>query len=47
MYYFKYPLNNTKEHMIVSTTRPETVFGDVALAVNPDDKLNSKYMVNC
>lgn len=44
MYYFKYPLNNSKEHMIVSTTRPETVFGDVALAVNPDDKLNSQYI---
>ncbi|EFA81199.1 hypothetical protein PPL_06036 [Heterostelium album PN500] len=30
--------NNNQESLIVSTTRPETLFGDTAIAVHPDDK---------
>lgn len=38
MYYFKYPFkNDASKHITVGTTRPETVFGDVAVAVNPND----------
>lgn len=37
-YYIKYKLINSEENIIVATTRPETMFGDVALAVNPDDE---------
>ncbi|WMC19669.1 MAG: valine--tRNA ligase [Enterobacteriaceae bacterium PC38] len=44
IWYFKYPLEknlktlNGKPYIIVSTTRPETILGDTALAVNPLDK---------
>ena len=37
-YYFIYPIVGTKEHLIVATTRPETMFGDVAVFVNPKDE---------
>ncbi len=37
-YYFKYPIVNSDEYLIVATTRPETMFGDVAVFVNPKDK---------
>ncbi|MCQ2380149.1 MAG: valine--tRNA ligase, partial [Victivallaceae bacterium] len=36
-YYFKYPLASGAGHLVVATTRPETMFGDTAVAVNPDD----------
>jgi len=37
--YIKYPLkSNPNQHIIVATTRPETMLGDVAVAVNPKDK---------
>ena len=39
LYYLKYPLkDNDKEFVIVATTRPETMLGDTAVAVNPKDK---------
>ncbi len=37
LYYIKYPLENSREHLVVATTRPETMLGDTALAVNPGD----------
>jgi valyl-tRNA synthetase len=38
MWYFKYPLENQKgEHVTIATTRPETMLGDVAIAVHPED----------
>lgn len=38
-WYIKYPLaDNPKEHIIIATTRPETMFGDTAVAVNPEDE---------
>jgi valyl-tRNA synthetase len=36
MYYFKYPLREGG-HLEVATTRPETILGDTAVAVHPDD----------
>ncbi len=36
-WYFRYPLENSKECLIIATTRPETILGDTALAVNPND----------
>ena len=36
-FYFKYPLVNSNEYLIVATTRPETMFGDVCVVVNPKD----------
>ena len=38
LYYIKYPFVNKKKGLIVATTRPETMFGDTAVAVNPDDE---------
>lgn len=32
------------EELIVATTRPETIFGDVALAVHPDDARFNQYI---
>ncbi len=37
LYYIKYPLTEEEGYVTVATTRPETMFGDVALAVNPND----------
>ena len=44
LWYLKYPINEKKtktkkqEYIIVATTRPETMLGDTAVAVNPKDK---------
>ncbi len=38
LYHIKYPVKESKEFIIVATTRPETMLGDVAIAVNPKDK---------
>ncbi len=44
MYYFRYPIVGTKEALIVATTRPETMFGDVCVVVNPTDERYQKYI---
>ncbi len=39
LYYLKYPISGENEKfVIVATTRPETMLGDTAVAVNPDDE---------
>jgi valyl-tRNA synthetase len=38
LYHIKYPVNGTKDFIIVATTRPETMLGDTGVAVNPDDE---------
>jgi len=37
LWYIKYPLEGSKESVTVATTRPETMLGDTAVAVNPKD----------
>jgi valyl-tRNA synthetase len=37
MYYIRYPFKDQKKGLTVATTRPETMFGDTAVAVNPND----------
>lgn len=45
LYYLKYPLkDNPREFISVATTRPETMLGDTAVAVNPKDKRYKKYV---
>lgn len=44
LYYLKYPLENSAEFIIVATTRPETMLGDSAVAVNPDDARYKNYV---
>ena len=36
-WYFRYPAADGGEGVVVATSRPETMFGDVAIAVHPDD----------
>ncbi len=38
MWYFKYPLADGSGYLPIATTRPETILGDTALAVHPDDE---------
>ena len=38
LYYIRYPLADKNGFIIVATTRPETMLGDTAVAVNPKDK---------
>ncbi len=49
-YYFRYPIVGSNKYLIVATTRPETMFGDVAVFVNPKDErykdLIGKYVIN-
>lgn len=44
LWHIRYPLVDSNEHMIVATTRPETMLGDVAVAVHPDDERYQKYI---
>jgi valyl-tRNA synthetase len=37
LWHIKYPIEGTDDFITVATTRPETMFGDMAIAVNPDD----------
>ncbi len=37
LWYFKYPVEGSDEHIVVATTRPETMLGDTGIAVHPDD----------
>ena len=38
LWHLKYPLSDGSGHLIVATTRPETMLGDAAVAVHPDDE---------
>ena len=38
LYHIKYNLKNSDQEVIVATTRPETLFGDSAICVNPNDQ---------
>ncbi len=44
MWEISYPLKNESGAIIVATTRPETIFGDVAIAVHPDDHKYSELI---
>ena len=38
LWYMRYPLSNGTGHLVVATTRPETLLGDCAVAVHPGDE---------
>ncbi|MBS1957154.1 MAG: valine--tRNA ligase [Cyanobacteria bacterium SZAS-4] len=44
LYLIKYPLVDNSGSLIVATTRPETMFGDVAVAVHPDDDRYKQFV---
>ncbi len=43
-WHFKYKIDGTNEFLEFATTRPETILGDTAIAVNPDDERYTKYV---
>jgi valyl-tRNA synthetase len=38
LWHIRYPVAGTKEYVVVATTRPETMLGDTAVAVHPEDE---------
>jgi valyl-tRNA synthetase len=44
LYEIKYHFMNSNEYLTVATTRPETMFGDTAVAINPSDNRYKKYI---
>jgi len=44
IYYIKYPIDGSSEYITIATTRPETMLGDTALAVNPKDKRYKNFV---
>src|SRR5258708_16893086 len=38
LWHIRYPVVGTQEHVVVATTRPETMLGDTAVAVHPEDE---------
>ncbi len=44
LWYLKYPLEDGSGFIVVATTRPETMLGDTAVAVNPDDPRYKKFI---
>ena len=45
MYYVKYAFENSDQYLVVATTRIETIFSDVAIAINPNDQ-SKIHLVN-
>ncbi len=43
-WHIKYPIKGESGYVEVATTRPETMFGDTAIAVNPEDE-NTKHLI--
>ena len=44
LYYIKYQIENSEKYITIATTRPETMLGDTAIAVNPSDKRYKKII---
>ncbi|MDR0617814.1 MAG: valine--tRNA ligase [Endomicrobium sp.] len=44
LWHIKYPLKDSNEYIVIATTRPETMFGDTTVAVNPDDDRYKKLL---
>ena len=44
LYYIKYHLKNSEDYITIATTRPETMLGDTAIAVNSKDKRYNNYI---
>jgi valyl-tRNA synthetase len=44
LYYFKYMLEDSDEFIPVATTRPETILGDTAVAVHPEDPRYQRFV---
>jgi len=38
LWHFRYPITDSEQYVVVATTRPETMLGDTAVAIHPDDE---------
>jgi len=38
LYHLKYQIEGTEDYLVIATTRPETIFGDTAICINPNDE---------
>ncbi|MFJ1410182.1 valine--tRNA ligase [Capnocytophaga canimorsus] len=38
LFYLKYKIEDSEDFLMVATTRPETIFGDIAVCINPNDE---------
>jgi valyl-tRNA synthetase len=47
LYYLKYKLQDSADFVIVATTRPETIFGDTAICINPNDERFTSLKGKC
>ncbi len=49
LYYLKYQIDGTNDHILIATVRPETIMGDSAICVHPDDErykhLHGKFAI--
>ncbi|WGH27017.1 MAG: valine--tRNA ligase [Candidatus Bostrichicola ureolyticus] len=43
LYYIKYKIDGENDSIIIATTRPETILGDTAICINPEDSRYTKY----
>jgi len=43
-WHIKYPIKDSDEYITIATTRPETMLGDTAVTVSPDDEEKAKYV---
>lgn len=43
LYYLKYKVEGEDDYAVIATTRPETIFGDIAVCINPNDE-KTKYL---
>ena len=44
LWYIRYPIVDSDESLVIATTRPETMLGDTAVAVNPDDPRYQQFI---
>ena len=44
LYHIKYDIYDSNENIVVATTRPETLFGDTAICINPEDNRYNNYL---
>jgi len=44
LWHIRYPIAGSKEYLVVATTRPETMLGDTAVAVHPEDERYRKFI---
>ena len=44
LWYYRYPVVGEDDYITIATTRPETMLGDTAVAVNPNDEKMKKYI---